>query len=107
MATPDQIGRVQLSLGPTVLDDTTVGKIIDASESDDPLVWIAMSWDRVAAQYHGLVNISESGSSRSMGDMHKNALAMALAVRKQIAEAAAAVVTVTSGTSTTRRITRI
>jgi Cdc6-like AAA superfamily ATPase len=34
-------------------------------------------WTEKAAQYASLVNVSESGSSRSLSDLHKNALAMA------------------------------
>ena len=34
-------------------------------------------WLSKAAQYATLVNVSESGSSRNLGDLHKNALAMA------------------------------
>lgn len=34
-------------------------------------------WLEKAAKYASLVNVSESGSSRSMSDLHKNALAMA------------------------------
>lgn len=36
-----------------------------------------MWWESKAASYSKLVNISESGSSRSNGDLYKNALAMA------------------------------
>lgn len=34
-------------------------------------------WNEKAASLAALVNTSESGSSRNMGDLHKNALAMA------------------------------
>lgn len=34
-------------------------------------------WQELAASYSTLVNVSESGSSRSLGDLQKNALAMA------------------------------
>lgn len=34
-------------------------------------------WETKAAKYAGLVNTSESGSSRNLGDLYKNALAMA------------------------------
>jgi hypothetical protein len=105
MADDADIARVRLALGPNVLDDATLGQIIDASSSDDYRIWIAESWDAAAARYHALVNISESGSSRSMGDMYKNALSMAAGYRKQVSDEA--IVVVTSGRSTTRRITRI
>lgn len=34
-------------------------------------------WTRKATEYSALVNVSESGSSRNMGDLYKNALAIA------------------------------
>lgn len=105
MADASDVARVRLALGPGVLDDDMLGEIIDASTSTDPRVWIAESWDAVAARYHALVNISESGSSRSMGDMHKNALSMAAAYRKQVADDVTVVVA-TGGRSGTRRIVR-
>jgi hypothetical protein len=105
MADPEDVARVQLALGPGVLDDATVGQIIDVSTSDDSRVWIAECWDAIAARYHGLVNMSESGSSRNMGDMHKNALAMASSYRSQVA--ADMVVGVTTGRSGTRGISRL
>ena len=37
----------------------------------------ARLWEESATQTASLVNVSESGSSRSLGDIHKNALAMA------------------------------
>lgn len=36
-------------------------------------------WREKAASYAGLVSVSESGSSRQMSDLHKNAIAMAKA----------------------------
>lgn len=41
----------------------------------------AEAWTIRAGRYHALVNTSESGSSRSMGDLYKNALAMAAMYR--------------------------
>lgn len=35
------------------------------------------AWVLKAGQYSTLVDVAESGSSRKLGDMHKNALAMA------------------------------
>lgn len=37
----------------------------------------AAIWETKAGAYAKLVNVSESGSSRSMSDLHKNALTMA------------------------------
>lgn len=38
---------------------------------------VAVVWREKAAATADLVTVSESGSSRSMGDLHKNALSMA------------------------------
>lgn len=105
MADAADIARLRLMLGPNVLDDLTLGQVIDASASTDPLEWAALAWEATAGRYHALVDISESGSSRKMSDLHKNALAMATSYRKRITEAA--VVEVSSGVSTTRKITRL
>lgn len=37
----------------------------------------AEAWEVRASRYHALVNMAESGSSRNMGDMYKNAIDMA------------------------------
>lgn len=42
----------------------------------------AEAWTVRAGRYHALVDTSESGSSRSMGDLYKNAIAMATFYRK-------------------------
>jgi hypothetical protein len=36
----------------------------------------AAAWRRKAAKYAELTDVAESGSSRKLGDLHKNALAM-------------------------------
>lgn len=43
----------------------------------------AYFWEVRAGRYHGLVNISESGSTRNMGDLYKNAIAMAAYFRSK------------------------
>lgn len=113
MATTQQIARLRLILGPNVLQDAELGQIIDltvpegGTESDaDMLEAEAVAWETAAGRYHALVDVSESGSSRSMSQMHKNAMAMAQGVRKRIAEVAVEV-EVTTGRSGTRRITRL
>lgn len=55
--------------------DEQLGAVIDSAGSVKAAgseVWLAK-----AAKYSTLVNVSESGSSRALGDLHKNALAMA------------------------------
>lgn len=48
---------------------------LDAAASSQGLA--GEIWREKAANYAALVNVSESGSSRSLSDLHKNALAMA------------------------------
>jgi len=55
-------------------------------------------WQSKAAHFAHLVNISEAGSSRSMGDLYKNALAMAEVFNDD------SVATASSAASTTRLI---
>jgi hypothetical protein len=112
MASAEQIAAIRLLVGPGALSDQEIGLLIDQAvpegETDpDMLVAQALVWEGMAGRYHALVDTSESGSSRSMSQMFKNASAMATALRGQIAARAQVEVTVTSGRSTTRRITRI
>ena len=55
--------------------DAALGTRMDAATSTESLA--AAIWREKAAVYAALVNVSESGSSRSLGDLQKNALAMA------------------------------
>lgn len=57
------------------LNDEALGLLIDASAGDTNLA-AKNVWASYAAKTANYVTISESGSSRSMGDVHKNALAM-------------------------------
>lgn len=57
-------------------------------------------WTSVAAQSALLVDVSESGSSRKLSDLHKNALTMAKHYEETPAEA------ILSDRPTTRKITR-
>ena len=54
----------------------------------------AVVWQRKAGAYAELVNVSEAGASRSLSDLHKNALTMA---------ATYAAASTTGGTATTGR----
>ena len=114
MAETAQIARLRLLLGPGVLTDEDLGKVIDLAvpggeTNPDMLEAEALAWETAAARYHALVDTSESGSSRSMSQMHKNAMAMAASVRKRIAERNALLVVEIPVTSRsgTRKITRI
>lgn len=72
----DQLRRMTGLVGETSWSDTDLDDLLTANGGDMRLA-AADVYDRLAAQYSSLVNVSESGSSRSMGDMYKNALAMA------------------------------
>lgn len=77
MATSDEVLRLRRISAYTAVDpydDTQLSALIDASS----IFRVAERlWNEKAASYASLVNVSESGSSRNLGDAHKNALAMA------------------------------
>lgn len=75
MATQNEIANLKLMIGDTTLSDAQLGQILDAAECANAAA--AQIWGQKAAEYAGLVNISEAGSSRSMGGLHQNALNMA------------------------------
>jgi hypothetical protein len=55
--------------------DLSLSTRLDGATSTQSLA--AEIWREKAATYASLVNVTESGSSRSMSDLHKNALNMA------------------------------
>jgi Cdc6-like AAA superfamily ATPase len=77
MATPEDVLRLRGLTSYTEVepyDDPQLSDLIDATS----IYRVASRiWNEKAASYASLVNVSESGSSRNMGDLHKNALAMA------------------------------
>ncbi len=79
MATAEEIAAFRLLIDETVdklpYDDSSIGTRLDAATSPESLA--KEIWLEKAAKYASLVNVTESGSSRSMSDLHKNALAMA------------------------------
>lgn len=75
MATQEEIASLRALVGETSLTDQQLGAILDASQCENEAA--AKVWGQKAGEYASLVNISEAGSSRSMGDLHKNALDMA------------------------------
>jgi hypothetical protein len=77
MATPEQVAEARALADYTdtdPFDDTQLSAMIDSSSV---LRVVVTLWNTKAAKYASMVNISESGSSRSLGDAHKNALSMA------------------------------
>lgn len=112
MATAAQAYSLRLLIGPGVITDDEITQIIDSTvpegETDpDMLAAKALVWEAMAARYHGLVDTSESGSSRSMSQMFKNASTMAAATRAEMVARDEVTVTVTKGRTQTRRITRV
>lgn len=78
MATPDQIAQFRLLIAEpddTKYSDETLSALIDSSTSVNAAA--SSIWTQKAAASATLVNVAESGSSRSLGDLYRNALAMA------------------------------
>lgn len=82
MATAEEIAAFRLLIDESAdalpYDDVSLSLRLDAAASPQALgreIWLEK-----AAKYSSLVNVSESGSSRSMSDLNKNALAMAKAL---------------------------
>lgn len=93
MATSDQVAQLRRMVGEPTTDTYTDGALSavwDAAGSADGAA--AVVWREKAASYAELVTTSESGSSRSMSDLHKNALAMASYYDKKVSDATAPVV---------------
>jgi hypothetical protein len=78
MATPEQVADVRRMADEPTTDpwtDEAISALVD--ELGTTTAAAARIWQTKAGQYAKLVNTSESGSSRAMGDLYKNALAMA------------------------------
>jgi hypothetical protein len=78
MATPQQVQELRALAAYTDVepyDDSQLSALIDDADSLERVA--ARLWNEKASKMATLVNISESGSSRSLGDAHKNALGMA------------------------------
>lgn len=79
MATAEEIAAFRLLIDEAndalPYDDASLSLRLDDATSTEALA--KQIWLEKAASYAALVNVSESGSSRSMSDLHKNALNMA------------------------------
>jgi hypothetical protein len=78
MATADQIADFRLLIAESdeeTYTDEQLSALLDASTSANAAA--SQIWIEKAASAASLVNVSESGSSRSLGDIQRNALAMA------------------------------
>jgi hypothetical protein len=100
MATTETEQLRELTDGAVGFDDAQLQAAIDAQGGVKPAaIYI---WRVKAASSASLIDVSESGSSRSMGDLHKQYLTMADSLAKEVA----AEVVLDAGVKTTRRIVR-
>lgn len=85
MATVDEIAALRLLIAePDNLapyDDETLNARLTAAASEYALAYEI--WTEKAAAAAGLVDVSEGGSSRKMGDVYEQALGMADAMRER------------------------
>lgn len=79
MATAEEIAAFRLLIDEAddvmPYTDAILSERLDSAVSTEALS--AGIWREKAATYAGLVSVAESGSSRNLSDLHKNALAMA------------------------------
>lgn len=79
-ATPEQIALLRRLIADTVVPykftDDQLSDSIDAASEDLNLA-ASRLWIELAGIYSSSVDITENGSTRKMGDLYKNALAMA------------------------------
>lgn len=85
MATADQVVAVRVNtneLGRDTFSDDLIGSVVDSLGS----VAAASSeiWNRKAATFSEMVDVSEAGASRKMSDLYKNAIAMSDRFSKMI-----------------------
>lgn len=101
MATPDIDQVRNLTDGAVGFTDVDLQNIVTAEGGvKQAAVFI---WRSKAASYSALVDVSESGSSRSLGDLHKQALTIADSIAKDITVEAAVEL---KAPKTTRRAVR-
>jgi hypothetical protein len=82
MAEQTDIDFLMMLVGTELIEEGQFGTILDAQDGNVTLA-AAQVWEIRAGKYSTLVDISESGSSRSMGKMYENALKMAEYYRKK------------------------
>lgn len=87
MATPAEIAQLRLLIAESEdlppYTDVALGARIDAAQSELNLVAYDV-WTEKAASAASLVDISEGGSSRKMGDLYEQALSMAAHFGSQV-----------------------
>lgn len=98
----DEVARLRAVVGDTELTDADLAAILVTMGSFDAAA--AEVWGRKAASFASLVDVSESGSSRKLSDLHRNALAMQKMFTDRVAATAAPVAS--SSRARTRAIVR-
>lgn len=80
-ATPEDVAILLEMIGTTDKTEADLMVLLDRLQNADGSLnfnaTAANIWNQKAAAYAGLVDVSESGSSRKFSDLYKNALAMA------------------------------
>jgi hypothetical protein len=107
MATADEVDQLRRLANYTdtdPYDDPQLSDMIDALGSVTRAA--ERIWNEKAAKFAEFVNVSESGSSRSLGDAHKNAIGMAKYFKGLADEADAEVPVDTSRYARTRPAVR-
>lgn len=82
MATQDQLDDLKRLIGDTNFTDEELGEIIDENNGNLQAA-ASVVWESQAARYSKIVDITESGSSRKMGDLFDNAMKMAAWYKEQ------------------------
>lgn len=76
MATDEQLEDLKRLIGDTEWTDEDLDQLIDEKAGNIQAA-AASVWESQAASYSQIVDITESGSSRKMGDLFDNAMKMA------------------------------
>lgn len=86
MASAEEIAEFRRLINDTVepyeFTDEELNTLLDNAESTDAAALYI--WEQKAASLSTIVNVSESGSSRSTGDLFKNAQAMITMYRQKL-----------------------
>lgn len=83
MATDTQIASIRRLTAEAVgYTDEQLSVMIDSGMTEDQMAY--RIWNEIAASTAQLVNVSESGSTRALSDLHKNALTMANSFRSPV-----------------------
>lgn len=111
ISVPDTlVTALRSAVGDTDKSDTQLAEILATTMNDDNTFNLNRAavtiWTAKAASYASLVDVTESGSSRKMSDLHKNALAMTKHYASLLESEIAVVTEVVAARPRTRRIVR-